>query len=99
MKLSKIKKWEMLKHMRMNSVGKRYGSRFVLQLLADEKGRTSCCPFCGKEHQHGAGTGHQVSHCSNDIFGLPIDKSLVFQNDVGQLFFLSDGYELCARND
>jgi hypothetical protein len=22
------------------------------------------CPYCGKEHTHGAGPGHRASHCS-----------------------------------
>jgi len=99
MKLSNLKKNEMLNYLRRTAIGKRYGSRFVLQLPADESGRTSRCPFCGKEHRHGAGSGHRLTHCDFNLFNLPIDRSLVFQNDAGQLFFLEDGYEICARND
>jgi hypothetical protein len=30
------------------------------------------CPYCGREHAHGLGTGHRVAHCLGDNAGYII---------------------------
>ena len=94
MRLSKIKKWEMLKHLRETAVGIEDGGKTVLKISVDYRGQTGMCAFCGKKHHHGIGDGDRVPHCSFDIFGLPIDKNLIFQNARGELFFQRNGYVL-----
>ena len=99
MKLSNIQKWETLKHLRENAVGIEDGNKTVLILSVNSWGKTERCAFCGRNHYHGAYNGNRVSHCRNDLFNFPIDKNLVFQNRIGQLFFYSDGYALKRESD
>jgi len=100
MKMSNIQKHELLKRLRAEATGVSYHGRIVLQLKIDSDGLTERCCFCGQKHSHGAASGDRAPHCCRDIFGLPVDENLVFQNRIGQLFFKRDGYELiCDRND
>jgi hypothetical protein len=92
-----MRKFELLKHLRENAVGIFEDGKIVLELKVQSNGKTERCAYCGCNHYHGVGDGDRVPHCSFDLYALPVDKNLVFQNRLGQLFYQRNGYVLVSH--